>query len=210
MGKAPEGYIEVGERIARFYEKFPDGSLRAWHRPYLETVGERVFVVYAAAAYRTPDDDKPGIGYAWEPVPGPTSFTKDSELMNAETSAWGRAIAALGFETREHVASANEVRARTGDDGKLSDAQRKKIYGLIRDLEKLSQHPWPPHADWKAAMDARCHELFNHGISALTKSEASTVIDQMTEHIKKVMEDPPHVESEFKSPLVPEEEEVPF
>ena len=31
--------------------------------------------------------------------------------MNAETSAWGRAIVALGFETKK-IASANEVRAR--------------------------------------------------------------------------------------------------
>ena len=51
--------------------------------------------------------------HAFEPIPGKTSYTKDSEVMNAETSAWGRAIVALGFETKK-IASADEVRARSG------------------------------------------------------------------------------------------------
>lgn len=109
------GYVDVAERIRMFKEKYPNGSLQPLDhgKPFdVITVGEHTFVVYVAAAYRTPDDQRPGVGMAWEPYPGKSSFTRDSELMNAETSAWGRAIiATLAAETQK-IASADEVRNR--------------------------------------------------------------------------------------------------
>jgi hypothetical protein len=87
------------------------------------TVGERTFLVYIAAAYRHPDDPRPGIGMAWEPFPGRTPYTKDSELMVAETSAWGRAIKAALLDDRSKVASLDEVRARRSETP--SEAPRK-------------------------------------------------------------------------------------
>jgi hypothetical protein len=110
-------YVEVAERIREFRQQYPNGSLRPVDpaNPYrVETIGDKTFIVYAAAAYRTPEDAQPGIGTAWESFPGKTNFTRDSELMNAETSAWGRAIvAALAADTKRGVASADEIRART-------------------------------------------------------------------------------------------------
>ncbi|WP_405490394.1 hypothetical protein [Nocardia sp. NBC_00511] len=110
-------YVEVAERIRDFRQQYPNGALRPVDpaTPYrIETIGDKTFIVYTAAAYRTADDVLPGIGVAWEAFPGKTSFTRDSELMNAETSAWGRAIvAALAADTKRGVASADEVRART-------------------------------------------------------------------------------------------------
>jgi hypothetical protein len=109
-------YNDVASRMREFFEKYPDGRLRpaaAWR---VETIGEKQFVVFEAAAYRTAEDPNPGIGTAWEPFPGRTQFTRDSELMNAETSAWGRAILAVGAaDTRKGVASAEEVRNRQAD-----------------------------------------------------------------------------------------------
>lgn len=107
-------YVDVAERIAQFKEKFPDGSLQPLDpvSPFTTvTISDKTFVVYAAAAYRTPDDPRPGVGVAWEPFPGATPYTRDSEVMNAETSAWGRAIVAVGIPTKK-VASANEVANR--------------------------------------------------------------------------------------------------
>jgi hypothetical protein len=70
-------------------------------------------MVYSAAAYRSPDDKLPGVGWAYEPIPGPTNFTRDSELQNAETAAWGRAmVAALAVDTKKGIASSEEVRNR--------------------------------------------------------------------------------------------------
>src|SRR5208282_2950350 len=78
-------YVTVAQRIALFRERHPEGCLRPVNpaEPYtILTVGDKVFVVYSAAAYRTPDDPMPGVGVAWEAFPGKTPYTRDSELMN--------------------------------------------------------------------------------------------------------------------------------
>ena len=106
-----DDYVDVAQRIHDFYEKYPDGRLTTVDWEVKPDLGGKAFVWVHAKAYRTPDDPLPGDGIAWEPVPGPTSFTKDSELMNAQTAAWGRAIVALGFDTKK-IASRQEVQAR--------------------------------------------------------------------------------------------------
>ena len=124
-------YVDVAERIQAFYAAYPDGRLSRADRPYTVEVGDTTFIVYTALAYRFADDPVPGVGTAWERVPGKTSFTKDSELMNAETSAWGRAIIAVGFAAKgSPIASANEVLARTGHQ--ISDKQRDELRALVK------------------------------------------------------------------------------
>lgn len=105
-------YIDVAERIKEFKTKYPEGSLQQMFVEFKEFAGQS-WVIYTAAAYRTPDDERPGIGTAWEPVPGKTPYTKDSELQNCETAAWGRAVVALGLETKK-IASKQEVINRAG------------------------------------------------------------------------------------------------
>jgi hypothetical protein len=110
--KGPLDYIDVATRIIEFREKFPQGSLTQVDLQFI-SFGGKDWVVYTAAAYRSPDDPQPGVGTAWEPVPGPTRFTKDSEVQNAETAAWGRAmVAALAVDTKKGIASSEEVRNR--------------------------------------------------------------------------------------------------
>ena len=75
-------------------------------------IGGREFIVYTAACFRTPDDPMPAVAVAAEPSIGKTNFTKDSEVMNAETSAWGRAIVACLAADTQKIASADEVRNR--------------------------------------------------------------------------------------------------
>ena len=108
-----DNYTDVAERIRLFYERFPEGRLTTVDWDIKPDLDGKTFVWVHAKAYRTPDDPLPGDGIAWEPVPGPTQFTRDSELMNAQTAAWGRAIVALGFETKK-IASKQEVQARNG------------------------------------------------------------------------------------------------
>lgn len=103
-------YIDVATRVVEFRGKYPDGSLQQVSLDFREVAGQW-WVIYTAAAYRSPQDERPGIGTAWEPVPGRTNFTRDSEVQNAETAAWGRAmVAALAVDTRQGIASAEEVR----------------------------------------------------------------------------------------------------
>lgn len=113
------GYNEVATRIVEARKKHPEGILRPLDpaTPYkIETIGDKTFIVYCAAFYRTPDDQMPGIGVAWEPFPGTTPYTRNSELMNAETSAWGRAlVAAFAADTKKGIATSLDVRTREAE-----------------------------------------------------------------------------------------------
>jgi len=114
-------YVDVAERIRIAKELYPELSLQSSYE--LITVDGQQYVVVRALAYRSASDDHPGIGHAWEPVPGKTQFTKGSELMNGETSAWGRALAALGIEVRK-VASKQEVESAKARQNNVPPSQR--------------------------------------------------------------------------------------
>lgn len=107
-----DDYVDVAERVAAFKAAYPDMSLQSELEAVRNAGGDLIAWMCRAEAYRTPDDPRPGVGHAVEPVPGRTPYTKDSEAMNAETSAWGRAIVALGFPTKK-IASRQEVRNRS-------------------------------------------------------------------------------------------------
>ncbi len=135
--KGPLDYIDVAARIVEFRTKHPEGSLQQLDLKFVDFAGKS-WVVYTAAAYRTPDDQRPGIGTAWEPVPGPTQFTRDSEVQNAETAAWGRAIvASLAADTKKGIASAEEVRNRQQSSEPMSSAASDEILGQITDGVKM-------------------------------------------------------------------------
>lgn len=122
-------HIEVSERIQKFYEKFPEGSLQgSWG--WLDDT--HTVIVYQALAFRDREDSRPGMGCASEPFPGLTNFTRNSEVMNAETSAWGRAIASLGIAVHRGVASAQEVRA----------AQRGTDVSRTTTTIMMDEDPW--------------------------------------------------------------------
>jgi len=113
-----DDYVQVNERIEAFYAKYPEGSLRS---EIVEMTESRVVV--KAWAYRTPDDKRPATGHSYLGIPGSTNFTKGSELENAETSAWGRALAALGFEVKRGIASREEVKNKRADSPLVREAK---------------------------------------------------------------------------------------
>jgi hypothetical protein len=101
-------YTDVKTKIELFIEKYPEGSIQfvlggvCAHNP--EMIWGQAF------AYRSPDDARPGVGTAQELAIGKTNFTRGSELQNLETSAWGRAISALGIGLTAGIATRDEVR----------------------------------------------------------------------------------------------------
>jgi hypothetical protein len=112
-----EEYAQVNERIQEFYANYSTGAVVTEQVEYLRDPDNNLErVVVHAAAYRTPDDPHPGRGTSWMAVPGKTPYTNGSELENAETSAWGRAIAAVGILVNKGIASASEIRAKRGED----------------------------------------------------------------------------------------------
>lgn len=108
-------YVDVAQRMRQLAELWPEATLQTVSIEYRELAGQTL-IIYTAACYRTPADERPGIAMASEPYPGKTNFTRDSEIMNAETSAWGRAIlAACPSITSKKIASAEELENRTGE-----------------------------------------------------------------------------------------------
>ena len=102
------GYIDVPSRIALFYKRYPEGSLQMDPIEWVEIEGKR-WAIGRGYAYRSPDDPRPGIGTAWEIVPGTTPYTRGSEIQNLETSVWGRAIGALGIGIDKSIATQDEI-----------------------------------------------------------------------------------------------------
>jgi hypothetical protein len=118
-------YRDVAERIKLFYDKYPEGRLTSEiinfeveGRGKVGTSNTEVLIGWCMVkgyAYRTPDDPHPGTGHSYLIMPGNTPYTRGSEIENAETSAWGRAIVAVGIETKK-IASADEINSKQMED----------------------------------------------------------------------------------------------
>jgi hypothetical protein len=135
-------YVDVPTRIRQLREKHPDAVLRPFNpaEPFrICEIGGREFIIYTAACYRTPDDPMPAIAVAAEPVIGSSAFTRNSEVMNAETSAWGRAIMAALAVDEPHIASREEVQNRRNDDtAKLTE---QIVRDVFPESQTVEQHP---------------------------------------------------------------------
>lgn len=119
-GKKPDlaGYTEVKVRIQKFYAAYPTGALVTTKVKLIgvHELDDKPRVMVKAKAYRTPDDPHPGTGTSWMILPGKTPYTNGSEIENCETSAWGRAIAAVGIAIDQGIASAQEIRMKEGGE----------------------------------------------------------------------------------------------
>lgn len=124
-------YKTVEQRILDFRTKHPDGTLSSRFLG-IETTESGQFVVVEAAAYRDPDDTRPGIGLAWCAVPGLTPYTKNSELQNAETAARGRAIVAVGASDAK--ASRDEIQQVRDAPDRLPTQERNELRGYLKSL----------------------------------------------------------------------------
>lgn len=103
-------YVDVPTRFAAALERWPELRIME-NRPEIITIGDKVFISVTMQAWRTPDDQIPAQATCFEPFPGKTSFTRDSEQMNASTSALGRVLG-LMMSFGPKMASAEEVRNR--------------------------------------------------------------------------------------------------
>ncbi len=103
-------YVDVPTRFAMALERWPELRIIE-NRPEVITIADKTFISVTMQAWRTPDDPVPAQATCFEPFPGKTSFTRDSEQMNASTSALGRVLG-LMMSFGPKMASAEEVRNR--------------------------------------------------------------------------------------------------
>lgn len=140
------GYVMVAERHAQFVKDHPNGRIHTnvVHVSFDPGTGKGLVVVQASVWKEAGkgDDrfDPDGTGLSSMPIPGPTAFTKNSEVENAETSAVGRALAMIGYHAKETMASKDEIAMKfdtivdavgkalkTTDDRKATTAQLAKL-----------------------------------------------------------------------------------
>ena len=203
-------YVDVPERLKRFYDTYPTGSIQLSTPTFVEADGKQ-WVWAQAYAYRTPDDLRPGVGTAWELIPGRTPYTRGSELMNLETSCWGRAVAAV--MPVEKIATSHEIRmaedrrftrikgeqpediyqtpepnplktgaAKRSDTLNLaSGPQLGKIRGTLKDMGITETNEARDLVN--ACLAAKSHSKQVQVLTELTKREASDVIEALLESV---------------------------
>ena len=82
-------YVDVPTRFAALLAKWPELRIRE-ERPQIVTIGDKTFISVTMQAWRTPDDPIFCQATCFEPYPGKTSFTRDSEQMNLLSRTLGR------------------------------------------------------------------------------------------------------------------------
>lgn len=95
-------YVMVHDRISHFREQHPDHALIS------EIIANGDNHVIFKASIVDKDGKVLATGHAMEKA-GSTFINKTSHVENAETSAWGRALANFGIGIDESIASADEV-----------------------------------------------------------------------------------------------------
>lgn len=100
-------YVDVKTRVAEFVKLHPAGSIQFEFKGLMPGRDDMIWGI--ATVWRNPDDPRPTTGIAAELLNGKTSFTRNSELMNLESSAVGRALGMLGIGIKKSLASRDEV-----------------------------------------------------------------------------------------------------
>lgn len=113
-------YVEVKDRLRMALDTHP-GLIVQEDQPQILEVADRLFLLCRVTVYRRHDDPMPMIAQAWEPLPGRTPYTRDSELMVGMTSALGRALGYMGFGISKSIASANEVKNRRTESPQIDE-----------------------------------------------------------------------------------------
>lgn len=106
-----DNYVDVPTRLKMLFERYPNASVVA-DPPCIREIGGRSFIEVTITITCNDEHNRMARASAWEPFPGTTPYTEDSEMMVCETSAAGRACGLLGLGLRSSVASLEEVQNR--------------------------------------------------------------------------------------------------
>lgn len=179
-----DDYVDVAERIRIFRDRFPEGTLQPLDpsAPFqIVEVAGQTFITYTAVAYRSPNDQLPGIAVSWEPFPGKTPYTAGSELMNAETAAWGRAIIAALVADSKKIASLDEVRARRDAQPTPETPQTRQERPRDENRPQVGQNATPATEAQERALYAISKKLdkLPPAKGSLTKVEAGKMIEKL-------------------------------
>jgi len=181
-----EDYVPVAERIEKFYERYPEGRIMT---QIIEHDRESGFVLIRAEVYRAAEDTIPAAtGHAYE-YKDAGYVQRNSYIEVAETSAVGRSLAFLNFETKRGIASREEMQkfanpradaapppappvtvSSDADDPAATDAQKDEMLALLEGLRP---------ADRRAQRKLLTELSGKQSRDDLTKQEASRLIEDL-------------------------------
>lgn len=197
-------YKTVPERMTEALEKYPMASLQS---EVVELPGPFAdkFIAVKARFFRWEGDTNPGEGLAWELVPGKTPYTKDSELMNAETSAWGRAIiAAFAADAQKGIASREEVEGRRPRSRRAPQNVNPET-GEVFDAITYAREQVAPFTSWTPEQVGDAYKALAKALiggKATTKEEIDQVVKALAEEYYDTFPDEaPFVEIEGQEAL---------
>jgi hypothetical protein len=156
-------YVDVKTRLKQALALYPQLRI-VEHRPEITQVGDQLFIECSVTVSRDPDDPIPVTAYIFEPYPGKTTFTKNSEQANGATSVLGRALGYMGLGIDKSIASSNEVLGR-----QEAAEDRTKVVSIARPTPVLDS----PRETPTSVMGPRSKQIGEARLSAREQTQAS-------------------------------------
>jgi hypothetical protein len=157
-------YVDVKTRLKQALALYPQLRI-VEHRPEITQVGDQLFIECSVTVSRDPDDPIPVTAYIFEPYPGKTTFTKNSEQANGATSVLGRALGYMGLGIDKSIASSNEVLGRQ----QATEDDRSTVVSIARPTPVLDS----PRETPTSIMGPRSKQIGEARLSARGQTEAS-------------------------------------
>ena len=121
-------YIDVPARLRMALDRYPNMSVQE-HPVQIRVADGKTYIEVTVKVICNDEANRWSIASAWEIHPGHTPYTKESEMMNASTSALGRALGFLGFGITKSIASQDEVKARQEYTEKVKASNNPDSFG---------------------------------------------------------------------------------
>jgi len=118
-------YVQVKDRLVAALKDHPKLAVIE-SDPTVVQLGDRIFISVTVELYNE-ENERISRATAWEPFPGRTPYTRDSEQQNASTSALGRALGFLGYGIGKSIATREDVIARSSDEAPPQGIPRPSI-----------------------------------------------------------------------------------
>lgn len=168
-----DNYVDVPTRLKLLFEQYPNASVVA-DPPCIRDIAGHAFIEVTVTITCNDEHNRMARASAWESFPGKTPYTKDSEMMNAETSATGRACGLLGIGLKSSVASLDEVRARRQQPS-------EQLHPSSQPADPASSSDTDASPKQKAMIRGLCRQKGHAAINpdGLSKREASAHIERL-------------------------------
>lgn len=166
-------YVLVKDRVLFFNDTYPKGSIET----KILSTADGTFILQAVVTPSVDEPERRFTGHAAETV-GAGYINETAALENAETSAIGRALAAMGIGVIDSIASVDEVNKAENARKKPSQTPSQKQLDY---LEKIAKTNYTNENTGRvgATLDEMANQLINKSVK--TAADARLLFDRLKE-----------------------------